>query len=71
MELYSIEVTEDIASKIRTLAETGCFRMRNGSLEIHYDAQGNISQVVTHSYQKVIHTPSISEVDMKRDILIT
>lgn len=51
--LYSIEVTADIATKIRTFAETGVFAMKNGSCEIHCDAEGNISQVVTHTHFKV------------------
>lgn len=51
--LYVIEVTHDIAAKIRSLAETGVFAMRGGSVEIHFDIEGNISQVVTHSYQKL------------------
>lgn len=50
---YSIEVTEDIASKIRILAEYGIFAAKGGSCELHFDAQGNISQVVMHTYHKV------------------
>lgn len=52
-EMYSIEVTGDIAAKIRSLAETGVFAMRGGSCEVHFDNEGNISQVVTHTYQRL------------------
>lgn len=69
LKLYSIEVTADIAQKMRVLAETGVFRMRNGSCEVHFDTEGNISQVITHTYQKVIHTKVLDEVDMKGAIL--
>lgn len=51
--VYSIEVTADIAAKIRVLAELGVFAMRGGNCEIHFDQEGNISQVVTHTYKKV------------------
>lgn len=61
--LYSIEVTEDIASKIRTFAEMGVFAMKSGSVEIHFDSFGNVSQVVSHTHRKVIHTKSISTMD--------
>lgn len=53
--LYSIEVTEDIATKIRILAEYGVFAAKNGSADIHFDAQGNISQVVLHTFHRVMH----------------
>lgn len=52
-DLYNIEVTADIAAKIRLLAETGVFAMRGGSCELHFDPEGNISQVVTHTHHKV------------------
>lgn len=52
-KLYSIEVTEDIATKMRVLAEYGVFAMKGGSCELHFDPEGNISQVVIHSYHKV------------------
>lgn len=51
--LFSIEVTADIAAKIRILAEAGVFATKGGSCDIHFDALGNISQVVTHTYTKV------------------
>lgn len=54
--IYSIEVTDDIASKIRVLAEQGIFSAKGGSVELHFDALGNISQVVRHTYTKVINT---------------
>ena len=57
-KLYSIEVTEDIATKVRILAETGVFAAKGGSIEIHFDTLGNISQVVTHTYQK-LSTPAL------------
>lgn len=69
--LYSIEVTADIADKIRIMAELGVFAAKNGSCEIHFDSQGNISQVVTHAYHKVVHRKTIGEVDMKGVILPT
>lgn len=59
MELYSIEVTEDIATKIRQMAEFGVFSAKNGSAELHFDANGNLSQVVMHAFHRVIHTPSV------------
>lgn len=55
-KLYSIEVTEDIASKIRIFAEMGVFALKNGSVEIHFDAFGNTSQVVTHTHRRVVPT---------------
>lgn len=61
--LYSIEVTEDIAKKIRTFAEMGVFAMKSGSVEIHFDALGNVSQVVSHIHRKVIHTRPSSTLD--------
>ncbi len=61
--LYSIEVTEDIATKIRVLAEMGVFALKSGSAEVHFDALGNISQVVTHIHRKVIHNPIIGVLD--------
>lgn len=51
--LYSIEVTADIAAKIRTLAESGVFAMKGGSCDIHFDNQGSISQVVSHTYRRI------------------
>lgn len=56
MEMYQIEVTEDIAAKIRLLAENGVFAQKGGSCDLHFDYAGNISQIVTHSYKKVINT---------------
>lgn len=50
--LYQIEVTEDIASKIRVLAESGFFLMKAGSSEVHFDSAGTISQVILHTYFK-------------------
>lgn len=50
--LYSIEVTEDIAAKIRLLAESGFFAMKSGSSEVHFDSTGAISQIVLHTYFK-------------------
>lgn len=58
--LYSVEVTADIAAKIRILAELGVFAAKGGSCEIHFDMKGNISQVVTHAYHKVIHTEKVA-----------
>lgn len=63
LPLYSIEVTEDIASKIRIFAEMGVFAMKSGSVEIHFDPLGNVSQVVSHIHRKVIHKPVISTLD--------
>lgn len=57
-ELYSIEVTGDIAAKIRAMAEGGVFAMRGGSVELHFDIAGNISQITTHSYKK-LSTPDL------------
>lgn len=51
--LYNIEVTADIATKMRILAETGVFALKGGSCELHFDTEGNISQIVTHLYQKI------------------
>lgn len=56
-KLYSIEVTEDIAAKIRILAEHGVFAAKSGSCDIHFDALGNISQVVVHSFHKIKLAP--------------
>ncbi len=50
--LYSIEVTEDIATKIRVMAEANVFSMKGGSCEIHFDAQGTIALIVTHTQQR-------------------
>lgn len=55
--LYSIEVTADIALKIRQLAELGVFAQKGGSCDLHFDTEGNISQVVKHTYHKVLSTP--------------
>ncbi len=56
MELYSIEVTADIATKIRILAESGVFAAKGSSCELHFDPEGNISQVVTHTYKRIEKT---------------
>lgn len=56
MELYQIEVTADIAKKIRLLAEKGVFAMKNGSCDLHFDNNGDISQIVTHTYHRTVHT---------------
>lgn len=53
MELYAIEVTADIAAKIRVLAEQGVFAQKGGSCELHFDTEGNISQIITHTYKKI------------------
>lgn len=50
---YSVEVTEDIATKMRILAELGVFSAKGGSCEIHFDNEGNISQVVKHTYHRL------------------
>lgn len=60
--LYSIEVTEDIASKIRIFAEMGVFAMKSGSVEVHFDALGNVSQVVSHIHRKVIPMQKVSTI---------
>ena len=52
--LYSIEVTADIALKIRQMAEFGVFSLRGGSCEIHFDAEGKLALVVTHTSQRPI-----------------
>lgn len=51
--MYSIEATEDIASKIRILAEQGVFSAKGGSIELHFDIEGNISQIVRHTYHRL------------------
>lgn len=56
-DMYQIEVAGDIAAKIRILAEQGIFSAKSGSIELHFDSEGNIAQVVRHIYTKVIHTP--------------
>ncbi len=50
---YSLEVTEDIAAKMRILAEYGVFSAKNGSCEIHFDTLGNISQIVMHTHHRI------------------
>lgn len=59
-KLYSIEVTADIASKIRTLAETGVFAMKSGSCEVHCDPQGNIVRVVIHTHHQINNLNKLS-----------
>lgn len=54
--LYSIEVTADIAKKIRVMAEMGVFAQKSGSCEIHFDTRGDIALVVTHTQQRVVPT---------------
>lgn len=51
--LYQIEVTADIALKIRQLAELGVFAIKGGSCELHFDAEGNISQVINHIHHRI------------------
>jgi len=51
--LYSIEVTADIATKIRVMAELGVFAAKSGSCELHFDPEGNISQIVMHTHHKI------------------
>lgn len=67
--LYSIEVTADIATKIRQFAELGVFAQRSGSVEIHFDVKGNIALVVTHTQQRVIPNQKIDEIDVKSVIV--
>lgn len=57
--LYSIEVTEDIALKMRQMAESGVFSAKGGSVELHFDSEGNMSQIVTHTYKKLL-TPKLA-----------
>lgn len=54
--LYNIEVTADIAAKIRILAEYGVFSAKGGSRDIHFDALGNITQIVEHNYLRTHKT---------------
>lgn len=49
---YNIEVTADIATKIRILAESGFFATRGGSCDVHFDGEGKISQIVTHTHKR-------------------
>lgn len=67
METYSIEVTEDIAAKIRILWETGLFSMRNGSCEVHMDTMGTISQVILHTYHRIQKLSTVKEFDRERE----
>lgn len=55
IELYSIEVTADIAQKIRYLAEVGFFAAKRGKCTVNFDNEGNISSVETHQY----HYPQV------------
>lgn len=60
--LYSIEVTADIALKIRQMAELGVFTTKSGSVELHFDSHGNIAQIVTHTHHKVIPISSSTSI---------
>jgi capsule polysaccharide export protein KpsE/RkpR len=48
--LISIEVTPDIATKIRFLGESGFFSMRRGKVTVNFDNAGNISSMETHTF---------------------
>lgn len=45
--LIKIEVTPDIAAKIRALAEEGVFTLETGSAEIHFK-DGALLKIITH-----------------------
>lgn len=49
-KLYSIEVTEDIAAKIRYLAEIGFFAMKRGKCIVNFTNEGTISSVENHIF---------------------
>lgn len=46
-ELVKIEVTPDIAAKIRVLAEAGVFTLDTGSAEIHFKDCA-LLKIITH-----------------------
>lgn len=58
MPLISIEVTPDIALKIRSLAEAGVFSIKTGNASINFH-EGSIKSIKTD----FMHYPQI-EVDM-------
>ena len=45
--LIKLEVTEDIAAKIRAFANEGIFALNTGSAELHFK-DGNLLKIVTH-----------------------
>lgn len=45
--LIKIEVSEDIATKIRAMAEQGIFTIDTGSAEVHFK-DGNLLKIITH-----------------------
>lgn len=47
MQLINIEVTPDIAAKIKAIAEQGVFTLDTGSAEIHFK-DGNLLKIITH-----------------------
>lgn len=56
MPLVSIEVTPDIAAKIRFMAESGIFAMRGGSATLNFAPNGelkSIKQEVFYNYKTV------------------
>lgn len=49
MPLVSIEVSQDIAKKIRFLAESGVFAITKGSATLHFD-QKELKSIKTELY---------------------
>lgn len=49
MELVRIEVTPDIASKIRFMAESGVFSITKGNATVNFDG-GEIKSIKTELY---------------------
>lgn len=65
MPLITIQVTEDIAAKIRFMADAGIFAIAKGSATLNF-SDNNLLSVKTEIYSY----PLIHEVDMNQKTLI-
>lgn len=57
MPLITIEVTPDIAAKIRFLAESGVFSIQNGSASLNFH-EGQLKSVKT---EITLHAPTFTQ----------
>lgn len=69
MNLISIEVTPDIASKIRFMAEEGVFALEKGSATLHFEG-GKLLTIKTERYSHSRSYPQNENIDIPKIVSI-
>lgn len=66
--LIKVELTPDIAVKLRFMMEAGIFDIRGGNAVLSFDATGHLKSIKRELFTYAL--PVNSEVLMKKDVMI-